>query len=52
MITSYETLVGYELQKAPKLNNQSKEPSFYSKRMSFGEQFYTKMIKFKILFPF
>ena len=25
MITSCETLVGYELQKAPKFNNQSKE---------------------------
>ena len=37
MITSYETLVGYGLQKMPKLNSQSKEPSFESKLMSFGE---------------
>ena len=28
---SYETLIGYELQKAPKLNSQYKEPSFDSK---------------------
>ena len=44
MITSYETLVGYELQKVPKLNSQSKETSFDSKLMSFGEQFYTKIL--------
>ena len=42
MIASYETLVGYELQKVPKLNSQSKEPCFHSKLMSFDEQFYTK----------
>ena len=46
MIISYGTLVGYELQKVPKLNSQSEEPSFDSKLMSFGEQFYTKMIEF------
>ena len=37
MITSYETLVGYELQKGPKLNSQFKEPSFDSKLMIFDE---------------
>ena len=52
MITSYEKLVGYELQKVPKFNSQSKEPSFDSKLMSLGEQFYTKMIEFKIMFSF
>ena len=52
MITSYDTLVSYELQKVPKLNSQSKEPSFVSKLMIFGEQFYTKMIEFKIVFSF
>ena len=49
MITSYETLVGYELQKVPKFNRQSKESSFVSKLMSLYEQFYTKMIEFKIM---
>ena len=38
MITSYETLAGYELQKVPKLNSQSKEPSSDWKLMSFSEQ--------------
>ena len=52
MITSYETLVCYELQKVAKLNSLSKEPSFDPKLMSFGEQFYTKMIEFKIMFSF
>ena len=52
MITSYKNLVGFELQKVPKLNGQSKEPSFDLKLMSFGKQFYTKMIEFKIVFYF
>ena len=51
-MTSYDTLVGYELQKVPKLNTQSKEPSFDSKLMSFGEILYTKMIEFKIVLSF
>ena len=46
MMTSYETLVGYELQIVPKFNSQIKEPSFDSKLMSLYEQFYTKMIEF------
>ena len=51
-MTSYETLVGYELQNVLKFNNQIKEPSSDSKLMSLHEQFYTKMIEFKIIFPF
>ena len=52
MITCYETLVGYALEKAPKLNSKSKELSFDSKLMSLCEQFYTRMIEFKIIFSF
>ena len=52
MNNTYETLVGYDLQKVPKFNSQSKEPSFDSKLMSLGAQFYIKMIEFKIIFSF
>ena len=52
MITSYETLVGDELENVPKFNSQIKEPSFDSKLMSFRKQFHTKMIEFKIMFSF
>ena len=52
MMTSYETLGYYELQNVPKFNSQIKEPSFDSKLMSLREQFYTKMIQFKIVFSF
>ena len=38
MMTSYKTLVHYELQNVPKFNNQIKEPSFDSKLMSLDEQ--------------
>ena len=51
-MTSYETLVGYELQNVPKFSSQIKEPSSNSKLMSLGEQLYTKMIEFKIMFSF
>ena len=51
-MTSYETLVGYELQNVPKFNSQIKEPSSNSKLMSLHEQFYTKKIEFKIVFSF
>ena len=50
MMTSYKTLVGYELQNVPKFNSQIKEPSSNSKLMSLHEQFYTKMIELKIAF--
>ena len=46
MITSYETLVGYELQNMPKSKIQFKEASSDSKLMSLYEQFYTKMVEF------
>ena len=49
MMTSYETLVGYELQNMTKFNDQIKDPSFDSKLMSLHEQFYTKIIKFQIM---
>ena len=50
MMTSYETRVDYELENVPKFNSQMKEPSFDLKFMSLREQFYTKMIEFKIMF--
>ena len=40
-MTSYETLVGYELQNVPKFNNQIKQSSSDSKLMSLFEQFYS-----------
>ena len=52
MITSYETLVGYELKNVPKFNSQIKELTFDSKLMSLREQFYKKIIEFKIVFYF
>ena len=52
MMTFYESLVGYELQNVPNFNNQIKEPIFDSNFMSLREQFYTKMIEFKIMFSF
>ena len=48
-MTSYETLVGYELQNVPKFKSRIKEPSLGSKLNSLHEQ-YTKMIEFKITF--
>ena len=52
MMTSYDTLVGYELKNVPKFNGQIIETNYDSKRMSLCEQFYTKMIDFKIVFSF
>ena len=38
MVTSFETLDGYELQNVPKFNNQIKEASFDSKlRLAYYE---------------
>ena len=52
MVTSYETLVGYDLQKVPKFNSQVKEPCSDSKLMSRHEQSHTKMIEIKTTFSF
>ena len=52
MMTSYKTLVGYELKNVPKFNTQIKEPSSDSKVMTICEQFYAKMIEFKIMLSF
>ena len=51
-MTSYDTLVGYDLQNVPKFNSQFKEPISDSKLMSLYEQFYTKIVEFKIIFTF
>ena len=48
-MTSYDTLVGYELQNVPEFNNQIKEPSSNSNLMSLHEQFYKKLTKFKVM---
>ena len=52
MLTSDETLVGFEIQNVPKFNSQIKEPRSDSKLMTLREQFYEKMIEFIIVFSF
>ena len=52
MVTSYETLVGYELHNVPKFSSQIKEPSFDSKLMSLHEKIHIKMVEFEIMFSF